>query len=508
MGATCGAGSWAIASPLKFYATIEKAKSPLFSEFDKFAGACGGLGISEIGEADGNRQTLYSYWDLEWDIEKVAQFLDSLIEKLSSSFRAGNASGSDMDESGCTMLHEILLLITILGSRCGSLTVQLHELLRLASLSGVDKFARSETFALGWEHTRGYVVWVNYTNMSSLTAMELLVGQIIFAFSSFSQQVEIPIYDTIKLFYLDDTVIWDKVFDHGDSYPHKNFAARSEDPLKFIMKHPEVIEQLECGELGAPILRRSIDGLRHAVVSPNCKKFLGRKYGTFHPLKLAVGWPIGVKILVEEKCFAMEAIELAICTNNIESLDIMLSDWSEHPVDWWSEDMLGDWSKTGTPLSYRMMLERASSCGSSGIHHCVVRHLNKSLRNFNELDFKCVKTRDKIGSAVSDEECSCCATPISSGPNNNILAYHFLDGWYGAGKLLDALYESGITAIDLKDRHQETPLLYRLSRYRDLELIPEAIIWFLEKALYATHFKPMDVNAIAHQVAVYLFVKP
>jgi hypothetical protein len=104
LGATFGAGSWAIASPLRFYATTERAKSPLFSEFDKFAGVCGRLGISEIDEVDGYR-LLHLYSDFEWDIAKVVQFLDNLIEKLSSSFRAGNASGSDMDESGCTMLH-------------------------------------------------------------------------------------------------------------------------------------------------------------------------------------------------------------------------------------------------------------------------------------------------------------------------------------------------------------------------------------------------------------------
>jgi hypothetical protein len=79
--------------------------------------------------------------------------------------------------------------------------------------------------------------------VSSLTAMEILVGQIIFAFSSSSQQVEMPVYDTIKLFDLEDTVIWDKVFDHGDSYPQMDFASRSENPLKFIMKYPEFIER-------------------------------------------------------------------------------------------------------------------------------------------------------------------------------------------------------------------------------------------------------------------------
>jgi hypothetical protein len=238
---------------------------------------------------------------------------------------------------------------------------------------------------------------------------------------------------------------------------------------------------LECGELAAPILRRSIDGLRHAIVSPDCKKLLERKYGTFHPLKLAVGWPIGVKILLEEECFTMEAIELAIRTNNIESLEIMLSNWSEHPVDWWPEDMLRDWLRTGTPPSYRMILEVASSYGSGETHHCVVRYLNRSLWSFNRLDFKCAKKGEKFGSAASDEESSRCGAPISSEPNSNIWAYHFLDEWGGAGKLLDALYESGITAIDLKGRDQETPLLYRLSRFRDFELVPEAIIWFLQK---------------------------
>ena len=73
--------------------------------------------------------------------------------------------------------------------------------------------------------------------------MEILVGQILFAFSSSSQQVKIPVYDTIKLFDLEDTVVWDKVFDHGDSYLCMDFASRSENPLKFIVKYPEFIER-------------------------------------------------------------------------------------------------------------------------------------------------------------------------------------------------------------------------------------------------------------------------
>lgn len=104
LGATFGAGSWAIGSPLRFYTTTERTKSPLFSEFDKFAGVCGRLGILEVDEV-GRCERLRRYREFEWDIPKVAQFLDNLIKKLNSSFRAGNASGSDMDESGCTMLH-------------------------------------------------------------------------------------------------------------------------------------------------------------------------------------------------------------------------------------------------------------------------------------------------------------------------------------------------------------------------------------------------------------------
>lgn len=73
--------------------------------------------------------------------------------------------------------------------------------------------------------------------------MEILVGQILFAFPSSSRQVEIPVYDTIKPFDLEDTVIWDKVFDHGACYPRMNFASRWENPLKFIMRYPEFIER-------------------------------------------------------------------------------------------------------------------------------------------------------------------------------------------------------------------------------------------------------------------------
>lgn len=184
----------------------------------------------------------------------------------------------------------------------------------------------------------------------------------------------------------------------------------------------------------------------------------------------------------------MEAIELAICTNDIESLDTLLSNWSEHPVDWWSEEMLMDWIRTGVPSSYRMILESASSCNNNETHQCAVRYVKKALQSLNGLHFKLQKG-EKIAPAASDQECSCCE--VLSGesnkqanhlePNDNISAYHFWDGWEGAAKLLDALYESGMTEIDLKSRHQETPLLYRVSRVRNSEPVPEAILWFLQK---------------------------
>jgi hypothetical protein len=73
--------------------------------------------------------------------------------------------------------------------------------------------------------------------------MEILLGQILFVLSSSSQQVEIPVYDTIKLFDLEHTAVWDKIFDRGDFYPHVDFADRSENPLNFFMKYPEYIER-------------------------------------------------------------------------------------------------------------------------------------------------------------------------------------------------------------------------------------------------------------------------
>lgn len=104
LGTTFGAGSWAIAPPLTFYATVERTQSPIFSEFDKFAEVCGRLRTSERREVKGH-QRLHPYTDFEWDMAKVSQFLDTMIGRLSRSFRVGSANGSDLDESGCTMLH-------------------------------------------------------------------------------------------------------------------------------------------------------------------------------------------------------------------------------------------------------------------------------------------------------------------------------------------------------------------------------------------------------------------
>ena len=218
--------------------------------------------------------------------------------------------------------------------------------------------------------------------------------------------------------------------------------------------------------------------------------------GVFHPLKVATGWIDGIKLLLEEKCFTIEAIELAICTNDTESLDIMLSKWSENPFDWWSEDMFDSWNITGLPSCYRMILERAGSSSQREIHQCAVRYLNKVLPKLSELSRKVVGEVEKTEPTVSAPQHSSCRSrlaymqeefvfikPESPLDTSKISRYHFLDERRGATQLLDTLYASGDTAIDLKNRNQETPLLYRLSRLRNCfsDFVPEGMMWFLER---------------------------
>jgi hypothetical protein len=96
LGANFGAGAWAMAAPLRFYATVERAKSPLFGEFDKFVTTC----VSEK-----RFPLLLPLKELKLDLLKTAYFLDAMIVRLSCSFQDGSAHGSDVDEYGCTMLH-------------------------------------------------------------------------------------------------------------------------------------------------------------------------------------------------------------------------------------------------------------------------------------------------------------------------------------------------------------------------------------------------------------------
>ena len=111
LGATFGAGTWAMATPLRFYATVKRAESPIFRAFDEFARVCGQLVLDSDGRSPKNsiavqdRQQIHHFRFFEWDTAKATKFLDNLIEELSISFRNGTASGSDMDEFGNTMLH-------------------------------------------------------------------------------------------------------------------------------------------------------------------------------------------------------------------------------------------------------------------------------------------------------------------------------------------------------------------------------------------------------------------
>ena len=99
LSATFGAGAWAITPSLKFYATTERANSSLFSQFDSFARVCSRPRQPRAGFS------IYKYWELEWDLERIVMYLDEMIMILSCNFENGSANGSDMDECGSTMLH-------------------------------------------------------------------------------------------------------------------------------------------------------------------------------------------------------------------------------------------------------------------------------------------------------------------------------------------------------------------------------------------------------------------
>jgi hypothetical protein len=119
VGATTGPGGWFMPPPLRFAGTVQRSKSPLFQAFAQTTARC--AEDKNVDYMKGqvlfwSRETVLdllpevrftgqgSYIQVKWDPTSTKSQLIELRTRILEEVTCGRASGSDMDESGETIL--------------------------------------------------------------------------------------------------------------------------------------------------------------------------------------------------------------------------------------------------------------------------------------------------------------------------------------------------------------------------------------------------------------------
>lgn len=105
LGLICGTKGCEIARPLTFKSTVKRSESPIFQLFDRFIETWGTLRPFEPCRSTGQLVTINSSWfGLSWDEELLSKGFSHLIHGIVHSIESNQASGSDVDEHGRTLL--------------------------------------------------------------------------------------------------------------------------------------------------------------------------------------------------------------------------------------------------------------------------------------------------------------------------------------------------------------------------------------------------------------------
>ncbi|KAK3485245.1 uncharacterized protein B0T23DRAFT_327068 [Neurospora hispaniola] len=125
LSATIGGGGFELRFPLKVVPTVQRANSAIFMLFDNFAERCAELGFFREYYVDQRlypdfyvdyRYYVYQYrrdsnTAAVWDIDRIRQELQHIHRVLCDAHILQIGSIRDRDESGFTVLHELMLLI-------------------------------------------------------------------------------------------------------------------------------------------------------------------------------------------------------------------------------------------------------------------------------------------------------------------------------------------------------------------------------------------------------------
>ncbi|OTA97084.1 hypothetical protein M434DRAFT_8269 [Hypoxylon sp. CO27-5] len=439
LGLLSGVKGWQIAPPLKFKSTVKRSESLLFQAFDQWGKDFFDFLTRPKIHTPGPSNIIVDINSEEesglvWKCHK--QFVRSSILKLARRIeeviKSGHASGGDVDEDGSTLLTEIFYLPISLGFAADVVASELGHLLEIARVSEVDPMATSQ-------------VKTKYTPLRSrnlrmrnppLTAIQSLVS-----YSMDDRSPSISFFRTVRNY--------DGLFDSLESF-RGGHIFHLELLQDMFLACPEVAEGFGYSESCMAVIRRCLPDLKKLYHSSQQEKDLERgRLNHLTPATLAVGWPEGLRFLVDQGCDTLQAFELACKKKDEESASILLSTnhaiFSQHYAERYQT------GKYYTPI-FRMVtdeLRRRQDC----IKKLASQYLNQYERDR-------VSISEPWALDVNGREIYHLLEQRTNVPNK-------LDCLGGSPHCLrvgyfiehhNILYDAGFTDLDVTDEYNNTPL--------------------------------------------------
>ena len=244
------------------------------------------------------------------------------------------------------------------------------------------------------------------------------------------------------------------------------------------------------GLLERAIVHRSLDQTKHALLM---EKSLARSFkGKLSPLELAIGWPKGLRMLLEVGFDAFGALRLSIDMGDLTSTQILL-DFSNFP-----EDSVAGWSQ---------VMHDLTSSSDQEIRQFVIQSLRARRQALSKLATKTLPKDDLLDLGLLNEKTLDVAAlkvyqrllersvnvPLKLNPasgfsrkGSHLTVYHsvFSVGSLPDIGLLDCLFENGFECIDALNEEWNTPLLMMCRKSTRNRLGKKTILlvdWLLSK---------------------------
>ncbi|KAI0150042.1 hypothetical protein F4776DRAFT_189852 [Hypoxylon sp. NC0597] len=500
LGLLTGIKGWQIAPPLRFKSTVKRSESLLFQAIDQFVeDFVNSLSLPKT-HATGPSDTILQVKRggdqliLKWDKEFVEAGILRLARRIEEVIKSGQASGSDIDENGSNLLTDISYLVILLQDKADDVASELGQLLEMTRILEVDPMATYQMEikkytprSAGLRYLVYGYLWPPILEDTHLTAIQNLMLYLITD-------------DSAKTSFFRTARNYDGLFDSLCSFEQPHFLNLPHFQDIFLAC-PEVAEGCGYSELCMAVIRRCLADLKRLYRISQLEKDPERgRWDQLSPAALAVGWPEGLRFLVDQGCEIAQAFELACVKKDEESASILLStnraifshDYTERYRNIW--EMCVATSHPHLPDIYTRRQQPLWIFCAASLYTPIFRVVTEELRKRQE-DIKKL-ARQYLNQDERDRVSLSESWALDA---NGQEIYHLLEQRTNVPNKLDCfggsphcypaarvhsiehrniLYDAGFTDLDVADEaHEENPpdRTVRLREWND------RVLWLLEK---------------------------